>query len=40
MDYNMVSILTFKFIFCHDFISIFVIGTQYMIHDDGEKKMD
>jgi hypothetical protein len=33
MDYNMGSMLTFKCIFCYDFISIFFIGTQYMIHD-------
>jgi len=25
--------LKFKCIFCYDFISIFFIGTQYMIHD-------
>jgi hypothetical protein len=29
--------LTFKCIFYYDFISIFFIGTQYMIHD-AEKK--
>jgi hypothetical protein len=33
MDYNLGSTLTFKCIFCYDFISIFFIGTQYMIHD-------
>jgi hypothetical protein len=37
MDYDLGSILTFKCIFGYDFISIFVIGTQYMIHD--EKKI-
>jgi hypothetical protein len=38
MDYNMDFVLTLKCIFCYDFFSIFVIGTQYMIHD-GTKKM-
>jgi hypothetical protein len=37
MDYNQSFELTFKCIFCYDFISIFFIGTQYMIHD--EKKI-
>jgi hypothetical protein len=32
------SALTFKCIFCYDFISIFFIWTQYMIHD--EKKYE
>jgi hypothetical protein len=36
MDYDLGFVLTFRCIFCYDFISIFVIGTQYMIHD-GEK---
>jgi hypothetical protein len=36
MDYNIGFALTFKCIFCYDFISIFFIGTQYMIHD-GKK---
>jgi hypothetical protein len=36
MDYIMGFALTFKCIFCYYFISIFYIGTQYMIHD-GEK---
>ncbi len=36
MDYNLGFILAFKCIFCYDFISIFVINTQYMI-DDGKK---
>jgi hypothetical protein len=36
MDYNLGSELTFKCIFCYDFISIFFIRTQYMIHD-GKK---
>ncbi len=36
MDYNLGSALTFKYIFCYDFISIFFIGTQYMVHD-GKK---
>jgi hypothetical protein len=31
------STLTFKCIFCYDFISIFFIGTRYMIHD-GKKR--
>jgi hypothetical protein len=33
MDYNLGFALTFKYIFCYDFISIFFIGIQYMIHD-------
>jgi hypothetical protein len=36
MDYGMGSALTFKCIFCYDFISIYFIGTQYMILD-GKK---
>jgi hypothetical protein len=36
MDYNLGSTLPFKCIFCYDFISIFFVGTQYMIHD-GKK---
>jgi hypothetical protein len=39
MDYNLGSTLTFKCIFCYDFISIFSIGTQYMIHDRKKKIM-
>jgi hypothetical protein len=39
MDYVMGFALTFKCIFCYDFISIFFIKIQYMIHD-GKKKMD
>ncbi len=39
MDYNMGIALIFKCIFYYDFISIFFIGTQYMIHD-GKKNMD
>jgi hypothetical protein len=39
MDYNLGYALVFKCIFCYDFISIFFIGTQYMIHD-GKKEMD
>jgi hypothetical protein len=38
MDYNLGSMLTFKCIFCYDFISIIFIGIQYMIQDG--KKMD
>jgi hypothetical protein len=34
MDYNLDSELTFKCIFCYDFISIFFIRIQYMIHDE------
>jgi hypothetical protein len=30
MDYNLGSTLTFKCIFCYDFISIFLISTQYI----------
>jgi hypothetical protein len=37
MDYNLGSTLTFKCIFCYDFILTFFIGTQYIIHD-GKKK--
>jgi hypothetical protein len=37
MDYNLGFALTFKCIFYYDFISIFFIGTQYMIHDKGKK---
>jgi hypothetical protein len=37
MDYNMGIALTFKCIFYYDFISIFFIGIQYMIHDGGKK---
>jgi predicted porin len=33
MDYNLGFALTFKCKFYYDFISIFVIGIQYMIHD-------
>jgi len=36
MDCNLGFALTFKCIFCYDFISIFFIRTQYMIHD-GKK---
>jgi len=36
MDYILGFTLTFKCTFCYDFISIFFIGTQYMIHD-GKK---
>jgi hypothetical protein len=39
MNYNLVSALAFKCIFCYDFISILFINTQYMI-DDGKKYMD
>jgi hypothetical protein len=42
MDYNMGFALTFKCIFHYDFISIFFIKIQYMIHDgkkDGLKKI-
>jgi hypothetical protein len=37
MNYILGVALTFKCIFYYDFISIFFIETQYMIHD-GEKK--
>jgi hypothetical protein len=37
MDYNLGFALTFKCIFYYDFISIFFIGTQYMIHDAKKK---
>ncbi len=33
MDYNLGFALTFKCIFCYDFISMSFIGTQYMTHD-------
>jgi hypothetical protein len=39
MDYNLDSALTFKYIFCYDFISIFFISTQFTIHDE-KKNMD
>jgi hypothetical protein len=31
------SALTFKCIFCYDFISKKFIGTQYMIHDEKKR---
>jgi len=37
MDYNMGFALSFKCFFFNDYISIFYIQTQYMIHD-GKKK--
>ncbi len=37
IDYNLSYELTFKCIFCYDFISIIFIRTPYMIHD-GKKK--
>jgi uncharacterized membrane protein (Fun14 family) len=33
MDYNLGFTLAFKCVFCCDSISIFIVGTQYMIHD-------
>jgi hypothetical protein len=42
MDFNLDFALAFKCIFCYDFILIFFIGTQYMIHDEkknGLKKI-
>ncbi len=39
MDYNVGSALAFQCIFGYDFISIFVIRIQYMIHD-GPIDMD
>jgi hypothetical protein len=39
MDYNLSSTLVFKSIFHYDFISVFFIGIQYMIHD-GKKNMN
>jgi hypothetical protein len=39
MDYGLGSTLAFKCIFCYDFISIFYIGSQYMILD-GKKNMN
>jgi hypothetical protein len=36
MDYNMGSTLTFKYIFYYDFISIFFLRIQYIVHD-GKK---
>jgi hypothetical protein len=40
MDYNIGSTLTFKCIFCYDkFISIFFLGSQYMVHD-GKNNMN
>jgi hypothetical protein len=37
MDYNLGFALTFKCNFHYDFISIFFIGTQFMIHDRKKK---
>jgi hypothetical protein len=37
MNYNLGFGLTIKCIFCYDFISIFFIGTQYMIRDEKKK---
>jgi uncharacterized membrane protein (Fun14 family) len=39
MDYSMGFKLTFKCILYYDFISIFIIGIPYMIHD-GKINMD
>jgi hypothetical protein len=39
MDYNLGSELAFKCILKYDFISIFFIGIQYMIHD-GKSNMN
>ncbi len=39
MDYGMGFALTFKSILYYDFISIFLIGIPYMIHD-GKMNMD
>ncbi len=33
MDYSLGSTLVFKCTFYYDFISIFFIGIQYMVHD-------
>ncbi len=40
MDYNLDFALAFKCIFYYDFISIFFIWTQYMIHDGKKKWME
>jgi len=34
MDYNLGFALTFKCIFCHDFISMFFIGIQYIVYGE------
>jgi hypothetical protein len=39
MDYVLGFTLTFKCIFCYDFISIFFTNILYMIHD-GKTHMD
>jgi hypothetical protein len=39
MDYVLGSALTFKCIFCYDFISIFFIETQYWEKKNGFKKI-
>jgi hypothetical protein len=36
MDYGLGYALTIKCISCYDFISIFFVGTQYMIFDGKE----
>jgi hypothetical protein len=38
MDCVMGFALKFKCIFCYDFISIFSMGIQYIIHDGKKKK--
>jgi hypothetical protein len=37
MEYSLDYALTFKCIFSYDFISIFVLGTQYIIHDGNKQ---
>ncbi len=39
MDYNPSFPLVLKCIFCYDFISIFFIGIQYMIHDGKKNEL-
>jgi len=38
MDYSLGFALAFKWVFYYDFILVFFIGIEYMIHD--WKKMD
>jgi hypothetical protein len=33
------STLRFKYIFCYDFISIFFIGIQYIVHDGKKNEL-
>jgi hypothetical protein len=37
IDYNLESKLTFKCISCYDFILIYFVMKQYMMHDEKKK---